>query len=225
MTKPILVNWKRKKRKSFPLTVNKKDTESQILEAGFESIVGRGIRFFTVEDLAKRLGMSKKTIYKFFPTKEKLTRKIIHFVFGQIDAGFERVMTTEPNPAVQYIKIMEHISNIAGRIPARRMLEFKTSYPKIWMEIESFRLSHQEKFFTILKAAQEQGLAREEINMKTAAVVYINVVNSTFQPEFFLKNDLPIKETIRNFVQVVARGIFTPKGLKAIQKYHERNSI
>lgn len=223
--KATLVYWKRYIRITFPLIMNIKEQKSYILEAGFESIISKGIRSFTVEALAKRLGMSKKTIYKYFPSKEKLTRKIIHFIFYQIDAGFEKVMANEPNPAVQYIKIMEHISNIAGRIPARRMLEFKTSYPKIWREIESFRLGHQEKFYTILNAAQDQGLARAELNMKTAAVVYINVVNSTFQPEFFLKNDLPIKETIRSFVQVVARGIFTPKGLKAIQIYHEENSI
>jgi hypothetical protein len=91
--------------------------------------------------------------------------------------------------------------------------------------VEAFRLSHQDDFYSILKNAQDQGLARDDIDMKAASIIYINVINSTFQPEFFIKNDLAVRETIRGFVKVVARGIFTPKGLKAIQKYHDQNKI
>jgi hypothetical protein len=134
-------------------------------------------------------------------------------------------MADESNPAVQFIKIMETITKFAGKAPLNKIAELKSLYPDIWKEIESFRLSHQEDFYTILYNAQEQGLARDDINMRSASIIYINIINSTFQPEFFLKNDLAIGETIRGFVQVVARGIFTDKGLKAIKGYHEQNSI
>ena len=198
---------------------------NQILEEGFDSVAETGVRAFTVESLAKRLAMSKKTIYKFFPTKEKLIRSIMQFVFTQINSTFQRVMADESNPAVQFIKIMETITKFAGKAPLNKIAELKSLYPDIWKEIESFRLSHQEDFYTILYNAQEQGLARDDINMRSASIIYINIINSTFQPEFFLKNDLAIGETIRGFVQVVARGIFTDKGLKAIKGYHEQNSI
>ena len=198
---------------------------NQILEVGFDSVAETGVRAFTVESLAKRLAMSKKTIYKFFPTKEKLIRSIMQFVFTQINSTFNKVMVEEPNPAVQFIKIMETIAKFAGRVPVDKIAELKSLYPDIWKEIESFRLSHQDDFYTILHDAQEQGLARDDINMRSASIIYINIINSTFQPEFFLKNDLPIRETIRGFVQVVARGIFSDKGLKAIKGYHEQNSI
>jgi|TARA_Y100000294_G_C8432068_1_gene287256 AcrR family transcriptional regulator len=199
--------------------------ENQILEGGFDSVSRTGVRAFTVDALSRRLAMSKKTIYKFFPTKEKLIRSIIHFVFNQINSVFEKVMNNEPNPALQFIKIMETISKFAGRTPVNKLAELKTLYPGIWKEVESFRLSHQDDFYTILKSAQDRGLARNDINMKTVSVVYINIINSTFQPEFFLKNDLPIGETIRGFVQIVARGIFTEKGIREIKRYHEQNKL
>ena len=198
---------------------------TQILEEGFDSVAETGVRAFTVESLAKRLAMSKKTIYKFFPTKEKLIRSIMQFVFTQINSTFKRVMADESNPAVQFIKIMETITKFAGKAPLNKIAELKSLYPDIWKEIESFRLSHQEDFYTILYNAQEQGLARDDINMRSASIIYINIIYSTFQPEFFLKNDFAIGETIRGYVQVVARVIFTDKGLKAIKGYHYQNSI
>ena len=199
--------------------------KTHILEEGFEEIADIGVRSFTIDSFSKRIKMSKKTIYKFFPTKENLICAIMHFIFNRINSAFKEVMHGEPNPAVQFIKIMETIAKFAGRTPVNRVSELKSLYPEIWKEIESFRLSHQDDFYTILRNAQKQRLARDDINMKSASIVYINTINSTFQPEFFLKNDLPIRETIRGFVQVVARGIFTPKGLEAIKKYHEQNKI
>ena len=178
---------------------------NQILSEGFESVADGGVRAFTVDALSKRLAMSKKTIYKFFPTKENLIHSIMHFVLGQINGVFKKVMTEEPNPALQYIKIMEKICKFAGRTPVHKLVELKSLYPEIWKEVESFRLSHQEDFYIILKNAQDQGLAH----------------NSTFQPEFFLKNDLPIRDTIHGFVQIVARGIFTEKGMKAVNQYYK----
>ena len=196
---------------------------NQILEGGFDSVVDTGVRAFTVESLAKRLAMSKKTIYKFFPTKENLIRSIMQFVFTQIDGAFNKVMVDEPNPAVQFIKIMETIAKFAGRVPVDKIAELKSLHPEIWKEIESFRLSHQADFYTILHASQDRGLALDDINMRATSIIYINIINSTFQPEFFLKNDLPIRETIRGFVKIVARGIFTNKGMKAIKEHYEQN--
>ena len=199
--------------------------ETHILKEGFEEIADIGVRSFTIDSFSKRIKMSKKTIYKFFPTKENLISAIMHFIFNRINSSFKEVMHGEPNPAVQFIKIMETIAKFAGRTPVNKVSELKSLYPEIWKEIESFRLSHQDDFYTILRNAQKQRLARDDINMRSVAIVYINTINSTFQPEFFLKNDLPIGETIRGFVQVVARGIFTPEGLEAIKKYHEQNTI
>ncbi|MEA1882827.1 MAG: TetR/AcrR family transcriptional regulator [Candidatus Marinimicrobia bacterium] len=193
----------------------------QILSEGFESVADSGVRAFTVDALSKRLAMSKKTIYKFFPTKENLIHGIMHFALNQINSVFKKVMKEEPNPALQYIKIMEHICKFSGRTPVHKLVELKSLYPHIWDHVETFRLSHQDDFYTILKSAQDQGLAHADINMKSAAIVYINIVNSTFQPEFFLKNDLPIRDTIHGFVQVVARGIFTEKGMKAVNQYYK----
>ena len=66
---------------------------------------------------------------------------------------------------------------LAGRTPVHKLVELKSLYPEIWKEVESFRLSHQEYFYIILKNAQDQGLAHTDINMKSAAIVYINIVN------------------------------------------------
>ncbi len=198
--------------------------EEQILEKGFEEIAQIGAKSFTVESLAGRLGMSKKTIYKYFPTKEKLIRKIIIFITEQIESKFNKICETEKNSALQFVKVMEHISKFTSRAPIHLMAQVKTAYPSVWKEIETFRLKRQESFFTILKMAQEQNLARKDIDMKKFSIVFMNMINNTFQPEFFLHNDLAVGETINALTKIISRGIFTSKGLEAIQQYYEKQT-
>lgn len=199
--------------------------EEHILEEGFEAITRSGVRSFTVESLAGRLGMSKKTIYKYFPTKEKLIRKIVVFMTRQVEQKFSKICETEKNPVIQFVKVMEHISKFASHAPVQRLAQLKTAYPAVWKEIETFRLNRQDDFYRILKSAQDQGLARNDVDMRKFSIVFINMINNTFQPEFFLQNDLAVGETIDGVAKIISRGIFTSKGLEAIKKYYEQNSI
>ncbi len=204
------------------MTTSYTEQEEQILEEGFESITQTGVKSFTVESLASRLGMSKKTIYKYFPTKEKLIRKIVIFMTGKIEDLFKKVRDNGENPIIQFVKVMEHISTFATKAPVQRLAQLKITYPTVWKEIESFRLNRQQDFYEIFRSAQEQGLARSDVNMKHFSIVFINMINNTFQPEFFLKNDLPIKDTVVGFANIVAHGIFTEKGMQVMQNYKER---
>ena len=198
--------------------------EAHILEEGFNTIMRTGVKSFTVESLAARLGMSKKTIYKYFPSKENLVRKIAMFMTSQVEQMFNRIRENEKNPTLQFIKVMEHIAKFASRAPVQRMAQLKTAYPEVWKDIERFRLKRQDDFYQILKSAQEQGLARKDLDMKKVATVFINMVNNTFQPEFFLANDLAVGETINGFVTIISRGLFNEKGMKAINKYQGRKN-
>ncbi|MBC8174908.1 MAG: TetR/AcrR family transcriptional regulator [Candidatus Marinimicrobia bacterium] len=191
--------------------------EKQILEQGFDSIMEEGLRGFTVEALSHRLRMSKKTIYKFFPTKEVLIKKIMQFITGRIAGRIQTIRSEVQNPAIQFVKIMEFIVGFVGRVPLQRMTELKVRYPALWSELEKFRLARRDDFYTILSEAQQQGLVRSDLDMKVVATIYINLVNSTFQPEFFFKNNLAPEDTIRTFVKMITTGLFTDKGIQHVE--------
>ena len=57
--------------------MKKEQQINQILSEGFASVSKSGVRAFTVDAFSKHISMSKKTIYKFFPTKENLINSIV----------------------------------------------------------------------------------------------------------------------------------------------------
>ena len=93
----------------------------------------------------------------------------------------------------------------------------KARYPRIWKDIEAFRLARRADFFQIMQEGQEQGLVRKDVDLEIAATLFMNIVNTVFQPEFFISNQLGPKEVIETFRDIFLRGIVTQKGLKHIE--------
>ena len=190
--------------------------QEHILEEGFEEVTSLGVRAFTVESLASRLAMSKKTIYKFFPTKEDLLDKILEFATDRIVNEIERIRLEEPNPARRFLLMMDFIVKMAGKVSPQRLSELKGRYPLLWKKLEQFRLERRADFYEFLSDAQKAGYVRVDMDIDAVATLYIHIVNSTFQPEFFVQNDMSVSKTIRLFVDIITQGLFTEKGLKSV---------
>ena len=110
------------------------EQEEQILEESFNILTRDGVRAFTVDSLSQNLGMSKKTIYKFFPSKEVLVDRSVELFLHLIEKKFKKLIATEPNPAIQFVKVMEFIMGHVSKISIEKLAELKLRFPKIWIK-------------------------------------------------------------------------------------------
>ena len=106
-----------------------------------------------------------------------------------------------------------------SRTSMDKIIELKNRYPIVWKKVETFRTGLTQDFTTIFMEAQEKGFARKNIDMRIVATVYMNIINSTFQPEFFFKNNLAPVDTINLFVNLITEGMFTEKGISTMDQY------
>lgn len=204
------------------MTNSQTQQEEFILEQSFEALTRDGVRSFTVDSFSQNLGMSKKTIYKYFPSKEDLVDKSVGFFHGLIEKKFRRLIETEPNPAIQFVKVMEFIMGHISNISIEKLADLKCRFPRVWEKMESFRLARRDDFYNILFNAQQQGYVREDVDINVIATLYMNIINSTFQPEFFLKNNLAPSDAIHNFLKMISGGLFTPSGNQYVSELFKK---
>ena len=81
---------------------------AQILDAALDVFAEHGLSAARIEDIAKRAGLSKGTIYLYFPNKEALFREVIRqTVVSQIESGerdFEHATTTATASLERYMR-------------------------------------------------------------------------------------------------------------------------
>ncbi|MBT3732860.1 MAG: TetR/AcrR family transcriptional regulator [Candidatus Marinimicrobia bacterium] len=207
------------------MTDSQTQQEVYILEQSFEALTRDGVRSFTVDSLSQNLGMSKKTIYKFFPSKEDLVDKSVGYFHGLIEKKLKRLIETEPNPAIQFVKVMEFIMGHISNVSIERLADLKNRFPRVWEKMETFRLARRDDFFHVLSNAQKQGYVRDDVDINIIATLYMNIINSTFQPEFFLKNNLAPTDAIHNFLKMISGGLFTPSGNQYVNKLFNKEDL
>ena len=190
-----------------------------ILNEGFRSVVTNGIRSFTVESLASGLSMSKKTIYQYFPKKEILIKKIIDFRMKKLTDEFNKIIKEERDSIVQFVKVREHNIRFANNLNLKKLTYLKARYPDIWEVIEKYRLDRKNIYNQVFNLAQTQGYLRKNLNPEVCTALYINIFNSTFQPEFMNDNNLSIDSTINHLQKILSNGFFNERGIKRMNKY------
>ena len=165
------------------------------------------------------LGISKKTIYKFFPTKEILIEKYIDHYMVTIENKLKTIINTEENSAIRFVKAIEFTIEQIIRIHVDKTIDISVRYPFIWKKIETFQLKRQKDIISILSDAQKQGYIREDIDTRIASILGIDIIKSTFQSEFFIKNNLAPSNVTRIFVKMITGGLLTKEGMQYFRFY------
>lgn len=135
-----------------------------------------GIKSVTMDDLAKELGISKKTLYKHFRDKSDVVKKVVDFQIFQQKKEIEQLTEFENQNAIdQFFHISMVISRHLNTINPSTIYDLKKHYPGIWNYILEFkRKTVYENIHANIKKGIMEGLFREDINLLVIPGMFVN---------------------------------------------------
>ncbi|MEY2705697.1 MAG: hypothetical protein RL407_1759 [Bacteroidota bacterium] len=192
------------------------ETRQRILDVATEQFARFGVRTITMEDLARQVGISKKTIYQEFEDKKDLVKEVfarileedrrrLAFIAEQGDGVIEHLVQTS--------KMMrERLTSINPLV----ILEVQKYFPEAWKIFESFKEETiQTDLVKVLEKGKELGYFRKEIDSKVLAKVRISQITSAFDPRSFADVEYNLVEEQMIILDHFLHGIFTEKGREA----------
>ena len=197
--------------------------KQNIIDQSLKIIFKEGLRGFTVDKLSSLIHISKKTIYSIFPTKEILIDKIIRYKLLTIDKKINRILNKNKCPIRSFYEINQLQIKISSDIDIDKLVDLKMKYPDIWGRIEDNRKNKVEMMKLIFSTAAKRGYLRDGSTINSVSNLYINIVNRTFQPEFFFQEKISLKDTIELFSDIMAKGIFNNQGINILEKIKKEN--
>ncbi len=187
---------------------------NRILNSGLDLLRKVGLRFFTVDYLAETIGMSKKTIYKYFPTKADLINNMFDYFMAYVRKRFQTIVNSDADAVAKLVGIRDILVQINHRISIVKMVEIKARYPDIWHRIEAFRQERRNDFAIILQQGQAEGYVSREKDAEKLAGVMMIIINEIFQPETLVKYNLSFIELFDIFFDMITEGFLTEQGKK-----------
>ena len=98
-----------------------------------------GFAKVTLDELASDLGMSKKTIYKHFESKEELLKEVIRSITRAMSERIERIVSSDLPFDIKAKKLLTDIGTTLGMFSRQLQLDLQRYVPELWTEIEEFR--------------------------------------------------------------------------------------
>ncbi len=178
-----------------------------------------GIKSLTMDDVARELAISKKTLYQFVDSKEDLVTKMIERHIQEDVHKAECLHAESANAVDQLLRVAEYNSVDLGRVKANIVFELQRFYPEAWEKMQAYNWGH------LLKIVHENlhwgirdGLYRTDFNPDIIARIHIASVFTLFDDRIFPKPPHNLEIIFKEYMLHYLRSILSPKGEKIFQK-------
>ena len=192
--------------------------QKKIVELTEEKFFRDGFYKTTMDEVASELKMSKKTIYKFFPSKDELVMAIAkHFMEG-MKSKIVPALNSDKNAIEKLAELNSILARTSEKISPKRMDEMRNHFPNLWNEIDNFRTKMM--FGNITKVIEQGKTEGLFVDFPTPIIMnmLVSSVRAIVTPEFILNNNFSIGEAALFAFKIIIGGIVTEKGRKIFNK-------
>lgn len=194
-------------------------TANKILKGAEELFFRYGLRSVTMDDIAKHLGVSKKTIYKSYKDKNQVVMKLMEHRLQEDELQIKKDIECSENVIEEIFNAMKHLADVMTKINPNVFYDLKKYYPKAWQLFLQFKEKCVLKTVeSALDKGKKQGYIRTDINSKVLAVLRVQEIEMGFNPVVFPPEKFNPLEVQLALTEHFLYGICTLRGHKLINK-------
>ncbi|MCO5935121.1 TetR/AcrR family transcriptional regulator [Mucilaginibacter sp. RB4R14] len=192
----------------------------RIIIGAEELFLTAGIKSVTMDDIAKHLGMSKKTIYHFFSDKNELVTALVDKKLKQDECQIVDIINMSSNVMEEMINMMKCSEEIFGRINPIVIHDMQKYHPDAWGLFQSFKADVITKTLEdLLTKGITQGFIRPEVDVKILAKMRVNQVEMGFNTHIFPIAQFNTWKVQYQLLEHFNYGICTIKGHELLNQY------
>ena len=178
-----------------------------------------GFKSFTMDDLANSLGISKKTLYEQFSSKNELVEATLDYALEMTCHQVDKFISGKGSVIENVFRNQKEVQNLFNLSSSKPIWELKKYFPKTYerMNIE-FTKSDACFIDKLLEKGWEEGLFRKDINVSFFKVFYSSVQRLRTFSDTFDEREFPFWDTIYTIMEYFFRIIVNEKGLQELEK-------
>lgn len=198
----------------------------EILERASAVYMKFGIKSVTMDDLARELGMSKKTIYKYFEDKSDLVRCIVELKMEMEQTMCINTVQLSENAIDNLIAISKLIVEHARKMNPSVFFDLKKYHPDAWQFIDDHRTDFvMNMIITNVNQGIAEGLFRKSLNAEIIGRLYVSSIDNIFNPDIFPWPQFTFQAVYTEMIRLHIKGLVNEDGLKYLTQKIENGEF
>jgi len=191
----------------------------RILAESLKLFKKNGIRSISMDDVAKELGMSKKTIYQYVENKQDLVAMVLSYMHEKESTACIDGDVKNMNAIDILLAVSRNVSKQMKDLNPINAFELQKYYPAIFRE---FVIKKRDHVFAQVKQNFTQGIAegiyRNDLDIDLVARLYIQKLVDVHDPEFLSSVNFGFEKVFQVMFDNHIRGIANAEGLAYYEK-------
>jgi AcrR family transcriptional regulator len=205
------------------------DTRERIIALASERFFEEGFSRVPVEEIASGLGISKKTFYKHFRSKDELLLVVTERLLTGIRAQVRSIIEGDAAFLEKLDALMTFLGQRLSRLSRPMMRDLQRHSPRIWARVQQFRRERiSNDFKGLLLRGVTDGFVRRDVDVDLFLLAFTGAVEAVVNPAVLAEHPLPVQDVIRSIMTVLLRGILTVgagEALALIRSPQTRNPV
>lgn len=200
--------------------------KERIIQSALNLFWRYGIKSVTMDDIAKDLGISKRTIYQHYSDKEAILEMVIREELTNQKCEMDKLDEHANSPIEQMIEASNQMRSSMANMNPALLYDLKKYYPEAWKLFMTYKneviiVSIREN----LAAGIAQGLYREDINIEILSLLRIEQVVLAFDPTIYPPGKFTMMDVQQQFIHHFLRGVLTQKGFDIYNTIKDKSAI
>ncbi len=176
-----------------------------------------GIKSVTMDDLARELSISKKTLYALFGDKRKMIQMLVAEQIQSDKFACEFQKTQAKNAIEEMFLVTAFISERLKNVNITFFYDLRMGFPKAFKAMEEYKWGYiQETIIQNMNRGISEGIYRDDIHPNIVSRIYLSNVEMIFSGREFDNLNISAYELFLEIFMLHMRGIVNEKGLEVL---------
>jgi len=198
------------------------EAQEKILKAALSLFFKYGIKHVTMDDIAKELGMSKKTIYQFFKEKDDLVNQLCDLELKEQECQFVAMSKEASDPIHELFLISHKMRTMMQNINPNFFMDLQKFYPTAFKRFQKFKEECAfQNIVDNIKRGMELGVYRKDLDEEFVARYRLAQIDQLMFGNAFTFERISFARTHDLMLDLFMYAVSTVKGHKLINQYRK----
>jgi TetR/AcrR family transcriptional regulator, cholesterol catabolism regulator len=198
------------------------DTKEKILRGAETLFMRYGVRSISMDDIARHLSVSKKTLYQHFADKEDIVTMVAREHMQRSKEEFDEIKASSANAIDELARISVAMKKHMEEMNPTLLFDLEKYHPRAWAAWQDYKVKCiADSVQRNLQQGIDEGFFRAEINAEIMSIVRMALIEIAFDDRTFPQHKFRIPEVQMQIFEHFVYGVVTDKGRKLYEKYKQ----
>ncbi len=200
--------------------------KKKIVDQSIQLFLQYGYKSVTMDDIAKHMGVSKKTIYVHFPTKDQLVEQS---ALNHLDGIIKRINVISKqskDPIIELYQIKKEALNHLSSEKNSPQYQLQKYYPSLYSKLKEKEFSALSGLFSnSIQEGIQTGIFRKDIDVDFVVRIFFNGIRGITNIKLFPIEIYKIEDLLLNFSEYHLRALCTHEGIIKLENYKKEMAL